>query len=94
LSAKAGAPVPSIHWEKKAVSSRRLWASATFCTSSLRMPLSVNCESMPRRNFWKVSSPISQRSMWKTMAPFSRVMDWNCGEKGSMRPRVVSGSVS
>ena len=36
-------------------------------------------------------SPISQRSMWKIMAPFSRVMDWNCGEKGSRRPMLESG---
>ena len=92
---KAGAPVPSSHWAKKAVSSRLdLGFGDGLDVRWLRMPLSVYCESRPRRNLWKTSSPISQRSMWKTMAPFSSVMDWNCGEKGSRRPRVVSGSVS
>jgi len=32
--------------------------------------------------------------MWNTIAPFSSVIDWNCGEYGSSRPSVLSGSVS
>ena len=90
--------MPSIHCEKKEVSSRcdpfTACASATVSTSELRIPLSVYCESRLRRKLWKASSPISQRSIWKTIAPFSSVMDWNCGEKGSSRPSVLSGSVS
>ena len=94
LFANAGAPVPSSHCAKNGVSSSFDCACATVCTFALRTDLSVYCDSTPRRNFRNTSSPISHRSMWKTIAPFSSVIDWNCGENGSSRPSVVSGSVS
>ena len=44
LLVNAGAPVPSSHCAKKAVSSRLDCASATVCTFEVRMDLSVYCD--------------------------------------------------
>ena len=82
LLAKAGAPVPSTHCEKKGVScSWRLGFGDGLDVGGADGLVGVLREH-GAEELVKTSSPISQRSMWKTMAPFSRVMDWNCGREG------------